>query len=352
MAHSAALFKGLRKQRNERRDSRRKNRDLRRNGPDKQYYGGSEDALAKTRATAEGELADASDRKLSAANKLDAVGDRANRLESDAGRDYSSAKSQYNSDRGDAQAAVSGLSRTAENAIVARNAAIAASPTMSQSAESALSTRKNELAAAQAQQAQAAQQRLSQSIGMNNRAALGMASGAGESGALGIQQAIATGAQGGVQALSDNNIQQDELLAQQGLDSVNVGLDTRMGAAGADRDALLARAQSDQALRYGAAQDTVNGNMGLLGASAGQQQLASGRQLNLLGQRADIAGGGAANALTDQGQMLGHLDTVNTGQLQSDNGQAMGAYNAAVAKQPAKAIVKGLWNYYTMGAGK
>jgi hypothetical protein len=30
----------------------------------------------------------------------------------------------------------------------------------------------------------------------------------------------------------------------------------------------------------------------------------------------------------------------------------MGAYNAAVAKQPAKAIVKGLWNYYTMGAGK
>jgi hypothetical protein len=280
-----------------------------------QYYGGSAKEAEDERVQSKADI-DAGRASYGKADKnLSAVGNTAMGRENDANSDYRGSRNNYNADRSATQAAISGIGSSANDAIAARNSAIAASPTMTQSANSLLAARSTQLAASQAQQAQAAQARLGQSIGANNRAALGMAAGAGESGALGIQQAIATGAQGGADALADNNIKQNELLAQQGLDSVNVGLSTGLTAAGADRDALLQRAATDQAMRYDAANQTATQQQALLGASQANLGQTDSRQQNFLTTRAGVAGTSLGAAGSMVGQDLNNLQTINGSEL-------------------------------------
>jgi len=341
------------KRREERRADRKEARKLRRDGPSKQYYGGTEEDLANTRKEA-GEAVDESQaRYKESADRLNTVADRADQQEREAAGDYRGQRQLTNQSRYAYGQAIDNIGTAASGAITQRDADLGKGPTLSQSADSILSQRAAELAGkptigqatdtALTAMDTNATNRLRNTIGMNNRQALGLAAGAGESGALATQQAIASAAAGGADALAQNNLNQNDLQAQlrfnaaqtqnqQDIDTANQGVDLRAGAAEAERAALFDRAKSDAAMTYDAANQQAT--------QRGQQQLqdqasrdaATERQLKLLGQRADVSQAGATLGLENQGQRLVERQNVNIAQLGQDTKSAQDAYEAAKNK--------------------
>lgn len=343
-----------------------------------QYYGGSKDAVGELREGAQDAIDDSRSDYASAADDLREVGKTASRRESDAATDYRKASDSYSGTRSATENSIADISAAAQRSIAARNQAIASSPTMAQSANSLLQARTAQLAsvptigaatdAAITGMGQAADARLTATTAANNRAAMGLAAGQGEGGALGMQQAIASGAQGGADALAANNIQQNDLGAQmrfsaaqtqnqQDFDSANLGLDVGMNAAGADRDALLARAQSDQAMTYDAANQVAGQNQALLGAAGARLGQADSRQQNFLAGRLGAASDMTGAAAGMVGQNLNNQQAINGTQLTADQANDKARLESTLANSLGgrlKSVFGGAASVYgtAMGGGR
>lgn len=138
---------------------------------------------------------------------------------------------------------------------------------------------------------QAAQQQLAANNAMMNRQSRGLAGSMGEGGALAMQQAMMANSQSAGDALTANQLQQNQMAN-----------DMRYQAAAADREAQLAFAQQNAADMTNMGQNVAQ--TGMAGAQAqqqalanqsglmqNQQQLASQRQLGLTGQANQMATG-------------------------------------------------------------
>lgn len=365
-----------RKRRQKRRAGRREQRDLRKRGPKDAQYGGSQEALDKARGSAADDTRTAERKYSLADNESRDELDRARGLEEDSERDYRGyeqasrgsrdsyassidsigtsanyARGERNSALGDAQStrnqaySQNQLTGTADNVLARRSAELAGAPTIGQAVETNIGAN-----------AANAQARLGQSMGLANRQARGLAGSMGEGGALAMQQAMASAGANSADLLAQNNTQQGQMAADLRLqaalrqndldvDSANLGLTTRMGAAeqeranqmavaGANAGDILNVGNANAGNIYDAALQQTSARAGLMQQDAANQQNIGNRQLNLLGTRMDMAGNRQALAQQDvagarQGEQF--IEGAQLGVDQANNAQA---YQAALANSP------------------
>lgn len=364
--------------------SRRDARQRRRAGPETTIYGGSDGALADMRRHNKIDDANARIRE----NKADkALSDQLGKTDESADRAYKTARDLEREGRGDrrgARDAIGGIQSGADGAADTRNSALQSSMgtlnnalgrnALTGSAESVLAQRKAELAgvptigqatdtALAANQANA-NANLANQIGMQNRAARGMAGSMGEGGALAMQQAMASaGANAGDQA-AQNQMQQAQLAAQmrfgaaqqqnqQDLATANLGTDLRMGAAEAERQnqmnvaganaaSQMGVGDANAAMGYDAGLQRSNAAQGLAGLTTGAANAAQGAstQLQGLGQSAANAYGDFANNV--RGQVNQNTLGVENAAAGVDAANKSAAYADAMAKRGGQKMAQGL----------
>lgn len=300
-----------RKRRQARRAKRREQRKLRKNGPEKQYYGGSERAFESSQRDADRKTDSAADDYEAAKKTAKTEMSRLRKETDEADADYNAAKSQAQESRQGYQSSIAGIGTNAQQAIAMRNNALAQND-LNAAANTAIN-----------QNNQIAQQRLAQGIGLQNRAARGLAAGMGEGGALAMQQAIA---QAGANA--------GDLTAQNNVTQAQLANDMRYGAAQQQVANALGVADANAGTQYDSGLQMANANSGLMQADQNIQQLTDARQQNLLGMRSGLAELGVSGALSNQGQQLGNQQVINTSQLGVDQQNAAGKYAAAQANSP------------------
>lgn len=230
--------------------------------------------------------------------------------------------------------ATGSLVQSTDSVLANREATLAAAPTIGAATETAIAANQ---ANAQAQ-TQYAQGRLNQN-------AMGLAAGQGESGALALQQAIASAGAGGADIAAQSNMQQAQqnagmrfdAAAQQRAEVVggaDAAVAARLAAAGAERTNQMAVADKNATQSYGAgtANAELNYNSGLatqdarntaVGQAQAQQGLSSARNLTLSGQQANIATGGAQIANAGEATDKGYQSDILTAKFNA--GQARNA---------------------------
>jgi len=249
------------------------------------------------------------------------------------------------------------LTGTAENVLQQRTAQIAGTPSIGALTDAAL-----------LQNAQSAQQQLGANAGMLNRQAMGLAAGQGEGSALAMQAALAGAGQGASDALVQNQLQQNDLAAQlrfaaaqqqrqQDLTEADYASQLRMSTAGAERQAQLgfAGANADQLaqaaqqraatglqvagqqaeLQYNPAVQQQQAQAQALQLQQRAQEIASQRQLGLLGQNLTAGQQQQNAALSNQSQELDYSSNLIGAQ-----------YGAQQARAPK---VKGVMDWVNTG---
>jgi hypothetical protein len=361
--------------RNKKRDKRKENKRLRKEGPDTAFYGGSEEAQKDYQREARQDVARSEQRDTEAYRNTLREQNRVRDLEGAAENERQGYASTAASSRNAYSGDVDAIGDQANRANWMRNSALGGATgirnqayeqnQLTGTAENALARRAQELqgvpsiggavnTAIGANNA-AAQARLGQSMGLANRQARGMAGSLGEGGALALQQAMASSGANAADLMAQNNTMQSQLAAdlrlqgalrQNELDvnSANLGLDTRMGAAEAERanQMAVAAANAGDTLGignanagnvYDAALQTAQARAGLMQQDAANQQVAGNRQLNLLGasNNLSLAGQDAAQqGLRDARQNNQFIEGTAAGISQMDNQRA---YEAAVKKK-------------------
>jgi hypothetical protein len=347
-----------------RRQERRENRRLRKEGPDTAFYGGSKetqkdyqresrqdvarseqrdteayrDTILEQKRTrglegeAENERRGYADTAASSRNAysgdVDAIGDQANRA--NWMRNYALGGATGARNQAYEQNQLTG---TAENALARRAQELQGVPSIGGAVNTAIGANNA-----------AAQARLGQSMGLANRQARGMAGSLGEGGALALQQAMASSGANAADLMAQNNTMQSQLAAdlrlqgalrqnQLDVDSANLGLNTRMGAAEQERanQMAVAAANAGDILGvgnanagnvYDAALQTAGARAGLMQQDASNQQVAGNRQLNLLGASNNLAVNGqqaAQQGLRDARQNNQFIEGTAAGIDQAEN---------------------------------
>lgn len=230
--------------------------------------------------------------------------------------------------------ATNSLAGTAEGVLAQRSSDLAGAPSITAMNE-------DNILANQAN-AQAQQQRSTQ---MLNRQAMGLAAGQGEGGALAMQQAMASAGAGAADLAAAKNAQLAESTAasrygasqaQRGelVDTANLGLTTRMGAAEQERANQMGVAGANAASLEGAAGNRATTGLQVAGSQAGMginaaaadqaaraqaaQQAAArtaqsnGTNLQLQAQRANLAAGNANTALSGETADQGYQADIMT----------------------------------------
>jgi len=308
---------------------RQENRRLRKNGPDSAHLGGSrqeQDALLKdslydvnrnrqqvekSRDETEQQLDHSNERETQANDQLRERWGQSQQSRSDyqSGIDSIGAgANKATSMRNDALGGATGirnsalaqnqLTGSAESILAQRQAQLAGAPTIGQATETAL-------AANQAN----ANSMLNRQIGIQNRAARGLAGSMGEGGALAMQQAIASAGAGAADQASANQLQQAQLAAQM-----------RFNAAGIQNQQDVAAADQAVALRMAAAEQERANQMGVAGANAadtlniGNANAGNAYDASLQAQnaRAALMGQDANNVSSTQGYQANLLGQANT----------------------------------------
>jgi hypothetical protein len=365
-----------RQRRQERRARRRESRQLRKSGPKAALYGGTQERLDKYREDAELDIGRAERREQesysSTRNELgrtrtlekeaeddrrgyeqtargsrdaysgdvDAIGDQANRANYMRTHALGGATGTRNQAYAQNQ-----LTGTAENALARRTQELQSVPSIGSAVNTAIGANNA-----------AAQARLGQSMGLANRQARGMAGSLGEGGALALQQAMASSGANAADLMAQNNTMQSQLAAdlrlqgamrQNEIDvgSADLGLNTRMGAAEAERANQMAVAaanagdilsvgDANAGNAYDAALQTANARANLMQQDATNRGAADTRQLALLGARNDTALN--LQQLSQQGLRDANQNQqfVEGTQAGADQAVAMGKYAAAVENSP------------------
>lgn len=306
MANSISPFKGVRERRNKRRDKRRENRKLRKEGPKKQFYGGSEADLKEQRERAGESVADSQDRYRSSADRIDSAQDRASELEGEADSDYSRSQDRSGKSRRDYGNSISAVNTAASNAINQRKNALLENNLNQIAEQNILANQDN------------AQSMLRNNIGIQNRAARGLAGSMGEGGALALQQAMAQAGQGAADQAAQTALEQQQLAAS-----------TRFNAANQQVANALATANLNAGDMNQAAQAVAQLRGNLLGQDLSNQAALGQRQNAFLAQSGALASQGGDMALQNQGQMLNNEQTINSAQLGVDMKAAQDRYEAA-----------------------
>lgn len=300
-----------RKRRKERRARRREQRKLRKNGPERQFYGGSEQAYDTASKSARRNANEAQDNYEQADKRLDTELSTLRKREESTAKEYDASKAQTQESRSGYQSSIAGIGTNAQQAIAMRNNALAAND-MNAAANTAIN-----------QNNQLAQQRLAQTIGLQNRAAMGLAAGMGEGGALAMQQAMASaGANAG------------DLSAENQLTQAQLANDMRYAAANQQAQNALGVADANAGTQYDSGLQLANANAGLMQADANLQQMADARQQNLLGMRGQMAELGVSSALSNQGQQLQNRQAIEGLQLGVNQANSAAQYEAAKANSP------------------
>lgn len=359
-----------------RRAQRRANRKIRKAGPSQVYYGGTEreqkqlqrDALyeknrnrldvIESRDETKGQLDRTNQAEAQASNDLafrnatsnvsrneyrtgiDSIGSGADKAASERSTALGTASSLRNNALGQNQ-----LTGSAESILAQRQAQLAGAPTIGQATETALT----------ANQANA-NAMLNRQIGIQNRAARGLAGSMGEGGALAMQQAIASAGAGAADQSAASQLAQAQLAAQmrfgaaqtqnqQDVAAADQAVALRMGAAEQERANQLSVAGANAAdtlnignanagNTYDAALQAQQARGALMGQDANNVAGAQSYQSNLLGQannvaqnRGTLAQSGLDSAANDQQFQLGT-------QAELDQAKATGAYDAAKADSP------------------
>lgn len=300
-----------RRRRKERRAKRREQRSLRKNGPKEQFYGGSQEALDSARKSADRNVSEASDSFDSAQRTAKTEMSRLRKTSTSAESDYEASKAQTQESRSGYQSSIAGIGQNAQQAIAMRNNALAQND-LNAAANTAIN-----------QNNAVAQQRLAQSIGLQNRAARGLAGSMGEGGALAMQQAMASAGAGAADLSAQNQVTQAQLAN-----------DMRYGAAQQQVANALSVADANAGTQYDSGLQLANANAGLMQSDANLQQLADARSQNLLSMRGQMAELGVSSALSNQGQQLQNQQTINGTQLGVDQATAAQKYAAAQANSP------------------
>lgn len=349
-----------RQRRKERRAERRENRNIRKRGPNKAVYGGSEERLKTLRGNSDEDLDRAqSDYRVDNQATRDELAN-ARSQEQGAFGDYKGYESTAKGSRAGYESGISSigdaagrgaatrntafesnrLAGTADNVLARRAAELAGAPTIGQATDTAIGANNA-----------AAQARLGQSLGLANRQARGLAGSMGEGGALAMQQAMANAGAGAADALAMNNTEQSQLAADMRLqaalrqneldvNSANLGLSTRMGAAEQDRAAQLAIAEANAAGDYDSALQMQQARGGLMQNDVNNMGNASGRQLNLLGARADLATGRQGMAQNAEQIVRQGQQAIEGAQLGADSAYNAAKYAAAQENSPFSKLKK------------
>lgn len=308
---SISPIAGVRKRRDKRRSDRRADRKLRKKGPEAQFYGGSEEATEEARKRSQESVEKSEKGFDSATGRMEGSSDRSAQLEGDAEKDYKNARYAASQSRDSQKSAIKDINTSAQQANTLRSQALAANNL-------------NTIADANIRQNQAlAGQQLTNQTGILRRGALGMAAGAGEGGALGIQQALASSGAGAADLAAQTALQQNQLAN-----------DTRFNAANQQASNALAVGNANAGQLYDASGQVAAQTAALRGADMASQDAATGRQLNFLGQTNQANSNIGALALENQGQQLRNQQVINTAQLGADTLAAQNAYDAAKARNP------------------
>jgi hypothetical protein len=328
-----------------RRRERKENKRLRKEGPDTAKLGGSDKSQRRLLRTAKADLGSArEDVKESRAEtgvQLEETQGRADQ----SNRDYRNDRGLSRASREDFIGGIGSIGAGADQASTTRNNALGgatgirnnalASNQLTGSAESILAQRQAQLAGvptigqatnnAISAQAQSANAMLANQVGIQNRAARGLAGSMGEGGALAMQQAIGGAAAGAADQAAQSQLAQNQLASQM-----------RFNAALTQNQQDVAAADAAVGLRMGAAEQERQAQLGIAGANAadtlsvGGANAANGYDATLQAQQARgaLMGGDAAKAQASgayAGNMLGAANSmaVNRATLAQDaKGQA------------------------------
>lgn len=224
------------------------------------------------------------------------------------------------------------LRDSGESILAQRESALAAAPSIGSLAEANIAANQVNAAANQ-----------NRSTQMLNRQAQGLAAAQGEGGALAMQQALASAGAASGDLAAQQNLQLADQVAQQRyaaamatrgetVDSANLGLQTRLGAAGQERTNQLNIAGQNAGSLEAAAAARAQAGLGVAGAQAqmGTQAAAADQaaraqaaqaaqaranqsnqsNLQLQSQRANVATGNATNATQAAHTDLGYQSDV------------------------------------------
>lgn len=306
-----------REKRDDRRTERRAARKLRQEGPTQAQYGGTagaeeemrtelrdDDKSAREREATE--YAQVTEQREGAQDKADRgelerrqsanrTGKSLNTLEASAARNDIGAGAAASRGIRDQALGQNQLTGTAESVLGQRASALAGSPTIGQATDTALAANQKN-----------ARDQLAQQIGLQNRQARGLAGSMGEGGALAMQQAMASAGAGAADLAAMNQGQQNQLAAQmrfdaasaqrgEDVDSANLGLQTRMGAAEQERAAQLGFAGQSADENYNAGLQQTAALQNVAQQRAGVQQVATQNALGT-GQQANAMSAGTFDA--------------------------------------------------------
>lgn len=351
--------------------ARRENRKLRKQGPEKTYYGRTKEQESKYREEYDRDVGRERTQNDEARGEVSKELASTRQATSDAGNDYGTARSDANWSRGAYNDSIEGLSGQAQNAMAIRNNVLGQNQ-LTGSAESILAQRQAQLAGvptigqatntAIGQNYANAQAALNNAIGKQGRQARGLAGSMGEGGALAMQQAMASQGANAADLMAQNQTQQNQLASQlrfnaamaqnqQDIDSANLGVDLRMGAAEQERQAALGFADANAGMSYDASLQALGARNALMGQDAATRENMGARQLELMGAGHGLATAGAGlaqNALGMQYQNRQNLEGTAAGVSQQDN---MAKYQAAVDQSPMNKLkrMKGVLNLGSPG---
>jgi enhancer of polycomb-like protein len=342
----------------ERRDARK----LRKKGPTQAEYGGNAGAKAEMRTELRGQDRDAKLRekdeyKQVTEQRTDSqgkakqgererrtssglAGQSLNTLEGSAARNDIGVGAAGARDLRNTALAQDQLTGTAERVLGQRANALAGSPTIGQATDTALAANRLN-----------ARDQLAQQIGLQNRQARGLAGSMGEGGALAMQQAMASAGAGAADLAAMNQTEQNQLAAKmrfdaaaqqrgEDVDTANLGLQARMGAAEQERAAQLGFAgQSAQenynaGLAQTAALQNVAAQRNNAAQLATQNALSTGQQANAMS--AGTYGAAAQNKQQAQEMKYGFDDRL----YNVEQGQNQAAYESAMNRSAAAKLGK------------